>query len=235
MRATLAPELLPVGETAPVRASAVRRHDLDWLRIMAVLLLIPFHSARVFDVFDVFYVKNGVRSGGLSWGVIAFLEPWQMPLLFVLAGAATWLALARRSAGGYVSERAKRLLIPLLFGLAVIVPPQAYLARAFRGRGFSLADYWGFRGEVGDYTGAWTMGHLWFIAYLLVFSVVALPVFVRWDRRGVGARWLLFAMPLLLMLANDLPSPKDGPRTPGTRSCYSSEASCCSPSRERSG
>jgi peptidoglycan/LPS O-acetylase OafA/YrhL len=200
--------------TAPGRASAVRRHDLDWLRIMAVLLLIPFHSARVFDVFDAFYVKNGARSGGLSWGVIAFLDPWQMPLLFVLAGAATWLALARRSAGGYVAERAKRLLIPFLFGLLVIVPPQAYLARAFRGRGFSLADYWGFRGEVGDYTGAWTMGHLWFIAYLFVFSLIALPLLVRWRRRPVGARWLLFAMPILLMIANDLPAPKDGPQNP---------------------
>jgi peptidoglycan/LPS O-acetylase OafA/YrhL len=84
----------------------------------------------------------------------------------------------------------------------------------FRGRGFSLADYWGFRGEVGDYTGVWTMGHLWFIAYLFVFSLIALPLVVRWRRRSVGARWLLFAMPVLLMLANDLPAPKDGPQDP---------------------
>jgi peptidoglycan/LPS O-acetylase OafA/YrhL len=50
--------------------------------------------------------------------------------------------------------------------------------------------------------------------YLFVFSLVALPLFARWRRCAVGARWLLFAMPLLLMLANDLPSPKDGPQNP---------------------
>jgi hypothetical protein len=51
---------VPKGTPSAVaRGSAVRRHDLDWLRILAVLLLIPFHSARVFDTFEAFYVKNG--------------------------------------------------------------------------------------------------------------------------------------------------------------------------------
>jgi hypothetical protein len=54
----------------------------------------------VFDVFDPFYVKNPETSDGLSWAVVAFLNPWHMPLLFVLAGAATWLALGQRGAGG---------------------------------------------------------------------------------------------------------------------------------------
>jgi peptidoglycan/LPS O-acetylase OafA/YrhL len=35
-----------------------RRKDLDWLRILAVLLLIPFHTARIFDTLEPFYVKN---------------------------------------------------------------------------------------------------------------------------------------------------------------------------------
>jgi peptidoglycan/LPS O-acetylase OafA/YrhL len=30
----------------PRSAASGRRHDLDWLRIVAVLLLFPFHSAR---------------------------------------------------------------------------------------------------------------------------------------------------------------------------------------------
>lgn len=90
---------------------AVRRHDLDWLRVLAVLLLIPFHSARVFDVWDDFYVKNADRSEGLTWGVIGLLEPWHMALLFVLAGAASWYALGHRTSGGYLGERFHRLLI----------------------------------------------------------------------------------------------------------------------------
>jgi glucans biosynthesis protein C len=58
--------------------SPERRYDLDTLRVLVVLLLIPFHSARVFDVFDPFYVKNPETSGALSWAVVAFLNPWHI-------------------------------------------------------------------------------------------------------------------------------------------------------------
>ena len=99
-----------------------RRYDLDWLRILAVLLLIPFHTARLFDFWEPNYVKNAELSAGLTYQ-IAFIGPWHMPLLFLLAGAATWYALDFRSDGDYVRERFKRLLVPLAFGVLVIVPP----------------------------------------------------------------------------------------------------------------
>jgi glucan biosynthesis protein C len=209
------PEATPVGTAkAPTSAPVVRRHDLDWLRIMAVLLLIPFHSARVFDVWDPFYVKNAAKSGALTWSVIAFLEPWHMQLLFVLAGAATWYALGHRSAGAYAGERFKRLLIPLGFGILVIVPPQTYLGAWSHGLGASLGSYWDFSGDLTGYTGGWTPAHLWFITFLFLFSLLALPLFMWLRRRPVGARWLLFAMPVVLLLANGLPAPDDGPQNP---------------------
>ncbi len=198
---------------AAVSAARIRRHDLDWLRVMAVLLLIPFHSARVFDVWDDFYVKNGRTSGGLTWSVIGFLEPWHMPLLFVLAGAATWYALGHRSAGGYAGERTKRLLVPFLFGLLVIVPPQTYLAQWSKGIEPTMS-YWDFSGDLTGYTGGFTPAHLWFIAFLFIFSLASLPLFSRWHRHPIGARWLLFAMPLILALSNGLPTPEDGPQNP---------------------
>jgi glucans biosynthesis protein C len=198
--------------------SRLRRHDLDALRVLAVLLLVPFHSARVFDVFDPFYVKSPTTSGGLSWAVVAFLNPWHMPLLFVLAGAATWLALGHRDARAYLGERTRRLLVPLLFGLLVVVPPQGFLAVRFRGGHESVAgflgDYWTIEGDLSGYTGSWTPAHLWFIGFLFVFSLVALPLFVRWRGRRLHARWLLLAMPLVLLAANELPAPNDGPQNP---------------------
>jgi glucan biosynthesis protein C len=214
-----APKTAPVGTApttakTPARAARVRRHDLDWLRIMAVLLLIPFHSARVFDVWDPFYVKNAAKSGVLTWSVIAFLEPWHMQLLFVLAGAATWYALGHRSAGAYAGERFRRLLIPLGFGILLIVPPQTYLGAWSHGLSASLGGYWNFSGDLTGYSGGWTPAHLWFITYLFLFSLLALPLFVWWRRRPVGARWLLFAMPIVLLLANGLPAPDDGPQNP---------------------
>jgi peptidoglycan/LPS O-acetylase OafA/YrhL len=195
-----------------------RRYDLDALRVLAVLLLVPFHSARVFDVFDPFYVKNPETSGGLSWAVVAFLNPWHMPLLFVLAGAATWLALGQRGAAGYVRERTRRLLVPLLFGLLVVVPPQGFLASRFRGEEVSVAsflgDYWTVEGDLSGYTGSFTPAHLWFIGFLFIFSLVALPLLVRWRGRQVRTRWLLWAMPLVLLAADELPAPNDGPQNP---------------------
>jgi glucans biosynthesis protein C len=195
-----------------------RRYDLDALRVLAVLLLLPFHSARVFDVFDPFYVKNPDTSDGLSWAVVAFLNPWHMPLLFVLAGAATWLALGHRGSRAYVGERTRRLLIPFLLGILVVVPPQGFLAARYRGDHTSvtwfLGDYWTVEGDLSGYTGSWTPAHLWFIGFLFVFSLVALPLFVRWRGRPLRTGWLLFAMPLVLLAANELPAPNDGPQNP---------------------
>jgi peptidoglycan/LPS O-acetylase OafA/YrhL len=141
-----------------------------------------------------------------------------MPLLFVLAGAATWLALGHRSRGEYRSERFKRLLIPFLFGLLVIVPPQAFLAQRFRDGtasiGSFLGEYWTVEGDLTGYTGSWTPAHLWFIGFLFVFSLLALPLFARWRQRPVRATWLLFAMPIVLLLANELPAPNEGAQNP---------------------
>ena len=85
-----------------------RRHDLDWLRIAAVFALIPYHSSRIFDTWEAFYVKNAETSVGLT-GIRAFLDPWGMPLLFVIAGASTWLALRHRTGVQYLGERVVRL------------------------------------------------------------------------------------------------------------------------------
>ena len=100
-----------------------RRYDIDWLRIAAVLLLIPYHTARVFNWEEDWYIKN-VPTDVLAQRFIDFVGPWHMSLLFLLAGAASWLAFRYRSGAQYAGERFKRLLIPFVFGVLVIVPPQ---------------------------------------------------------------------------------------------------------------
>ena len=103
-----------------------RRWDIDWLRFLAVLLLFPRHTARIFDIGEEFYAKNDQTSKALTY-FIDYLKPWHMPLFFLLAGASTWFALRFRSGGSYTRERVKRLLVPFIFGVLVIVPPQSYL------------------------------------------------------------------------------------------------------------
>jgi len=178
-----------LGERPP------RRNDIDWLRIAAVLLLIPFHSARVFNWEEDFYVKNDPYWQPAQ-RIVDFVGPWHMSFLFLLAGAGTWLAFRHRGPGQYVGERAKRLLIPFVFGLFVIVPPQTWLAYRWHGKGDPsywayYPDFWTTADEnLNGYQGGFTPGHLWFILFLFVFSLVALPLFLWLRNRGSGRRVL---------------------------------------------
>jgi peptidoglycan/LPS O-acetylase OafA/YrhL len=171
-----------MSTTLKPAATTARRYDLDWLRIAAVFMLIPYHSSRLFDVLEAYYVKNAKTSVAMT-GIRTFLDPWGMPLLFVISGATSWLALRRRTGAQYTRERTLRLLIPLLFGLAVIVPPQAYIAWLGQGNKGSYwqfyRQYWVIHPEdLTGFTGMFTLGHLWFVLFLFVFSLVALPLFL---------------------------------------------------------
>lgn len=161
-----------------------RRWDIDWLRISAVLLLFAFHTARIFDNSSDFYVKSAQLGTGSSY-LVAYFGPWGMPLFFVLAGASTWFALRFRSAGRYVKERATRLLVPFIFGVLVLVPPQSYIGLRSHSdyAGSFLAWYPRFfqlipKDMEGYCLGGHTWGHLWFILHLFVYSMVALPLFL---------------------------------------------------------
>lgn len=178
---------------AKAAGRAARRSDLDWLRSTAVLLLIPFHAARFFDVWEPFYVKDAQSSMGLSY-LVALMGPWHMPLLFFIAGSSTWFALGGRGPAQYLGERLRRLFVPFVFGTLVIVPPQAYLAR-LREPGYA-ASYLGFLGEyfrdwhdLSGYFGSFTPGHLWFILFLFVIACAALPLAVA-CRGEAGRRRL---------------------------------------------
>ena len=194
-----------------------RRNDIDWVRIFAVLLLIPFHTARIFDTFETFYVKNDSLSPWLSYVVIFFLGRWHMPLLFLLAGASSWYALRFRSGGRYLAERLKRLLLPFVFGTLVVVPPQMYFALLHRGDspGSYLKYYPTFfqlrPPGMPDYTGVgFTWGHLWFILNLFIISLVALPLFLSLktktgQRATTGLASFLTRGPAVLLLALPFP------------------------------
>jgi glucans biosynthesis protein C len=107
-----------------------RRYDIDWLRILAVLLLIFFHAAMIFGAFG-WYVQNNVFNSGLTFFVY-FVHQWHMPLFFLLSGAGTYFFLNFKTWQQYLVERSQRLLIPLLFGIVAIVPPQVYYSHLFK-------------------------------------------------------------------------------------------------------
>ena len=159
-----------------------RRDDIDWLRNLGILLLFPFHAARIFDYWEPNYIKNVDLSWGLSW-FLSVSAYWFMPLLFLLAGLSSRYALEARTGTQYIKERFKRLFIPFLFGLFIIVPPQAYLARLSQ-LGYVdnylqfLKSYFVDFSDLTGYFGTFTPAHLWFILYLFIISMIALPVFL---------------------------------------------------------
>lgn len=172
---------MKIEPIAAAKTKPERRYDLDWLRVLAVLLLVYFHSAAIFYTGELgeFYIKNDPSSSEMQ-GFILFVHQWHMPLFFLLSGAGTWFALSCRTVGEYVRERFKRLFIPFLFGTLVIVPPQVYY------RLLSNKDYQGsyihfypqFFNSIRP-QGNFEWGHLWFIIYLFVFSLIALPLFLH--------------------------------------------------------
>jgi glucans biosynthesis protein C len=170
-----------------------RVYFIDWLRILAVLLLFVVHTLCVFD--DVgWYVKIGASK--TVGAVLQLIDPWQMPLLFFIAGCSTFFALQKRAGRQYGSERLKRLLVPLVFGYFVLVPPQTWLGGRLHG-GYT-GSYWNYLSSgsflrwniQNDGLGfdGFGVGHLWFILFLLMMSLIGLPLLV-WASRGGGAEW----------------------------------------------
>lgn len=156
---------------------------MDWLRIAAFGLLIVYHVAMVFAPWD--WVIHTERSYAALIPPMALLTPWRLPLLFAVSGYAS-RKLYDRSVGpaAFGKSRAKRLLIPLAFGMAAIVPLEMWVRVMENGYRhgylhFWTSDYW----RSGEFYGrefpSWE--HLWFVAYLAAYSFV-LASALAWNR-----------------------------------------------------
>lgn len=154
-----------------------RRYDLDWLRVLAILLLHLFHCAMPFVSEWDWHIKNKETSN-LLLECNFFLSRWRMPILFLISGIGTIFVVNRLSVRQYISQRAKRLLVPLVFGMLIIVPPQVYYERIFKGEKYtSFFEFYPSIFTTGVYPeGNLSWHHLWFIAYLFVYSIIAVPV-----------------------------------------------------------
>ena len=155
-----------------------RRYDLDWLRVIAFALLMLFHTGMMFSTWD-WHIKNLETSRAFDV-VMQFLHAWRMPLLFFISGSAVWFATDRYSTWRFFLERQKRLLLPLIFGLLVVIPPQVYIERLFNFQKFD--SFWDFYRTVFT-TGSYPEGnlswhHLWYIPYIWVYSMLVLPLVV---------------------------------------------------------
>jgi glucan biosynthesis protein C len=173
-----------------------RRHDVDWLRTLALGLLIVFHIVLSFQSWAV--------SAGLPQNdellkelvpFISMLAVWRIPLLFMISGMGVRFAMERRDWKELLKERAIRILIPFLFGTYVL------------GTFFVWATpHFGWEAE---YTP--TFGHLWFLLNIFLYVIWLVGILIYLKDKPNNAllrffskiiRWplglFLFALPLMV-------------------------------------
>ncbi len=181
------------SQQPPEFGSGDRVAYVDWLRVLALLGVFVIHVFSPFNPWDHWHIRSPERSRVLG-AVVVFMAPWIMPLFMMLAGTSAWYSLRRRSNAEYVRDRVTRILIPLIIGILVLVPPQVYAERRLYGQfaGNFLEFYPRFF-EGGIYpVGNFSWHHLWFLGYLVAYSLLALPLFRFWrGERGRGQlEWL---------------------------------------------
>lgn len=161
--------------------TGMRKHYIDNLRNLTILLLFPIHTFMIWNDFGSrFYIWQGENK--ILSTLIVLANPWFMPLLFVLAGMSARYALEKRTNKEFVIQRINKLLIPFIGGMIFLVPFQTLYARKFfdNYKG-SLLDNWKYffthLTDFSGYDGAFTPGHLWFILFLFLISMIALLLF----------------------------------------------------------
>ena len=168
--------------TVQANAKQGRVVYLDWLRVLAVLGVFFYHTLRPFDAIGDWMIKNTDLSL-IATFCVAFFSTWGIPLLFLVAGAASWFALRSRSRRQFLGERSLRLLVPLVIGFLLFSPLQAYLEALnhgrFAGSFFQFVPWFFTHIQPSwhiDWLGTYAY-HLWFLAFLWLYSLLALPLF----------------------------------------------------------
>lgn len=192
-----------------------RHYGLDWLRIGAFAILILYHVGLYFAPGH-WLVKSAQIEDWVAYPIAA-ISPWRLMVIFAVSGFASAAMLQRfASVGAFFRERSRRLLIPLIFGSLLVVPPQGWVRMEMAGRHETLMQFvtheeFAFARIAGQFFPNWE--HLWFLGYLWAYTGLlaaglilfpnwknAAKPFVDWMCRG----WRLLAVPLMVLLIGRL-------------------------------
>ena len=183
-----------------------RRHDIDALRALAFGLLILYHWAMLYVGGEDWgwHIKSAYTTEAIQLPML-LVNRWRMDLIFLISGLSVHFLLRDTRIGRFLLLRSWRLLLPLTFGMWVVVPIQPYVEGVSNGLvepGFLqfLARYYGeYAWPEGAFAGwehGFTWNHLWYLAYLWIYTAVfalLLPVLRRLPNPLAKLRdaWLL--------------------------------------------
>jgi hypothetical protein len=195
-----------------------RRYELDWLRVLALLVVFLYHSTRFFNLGD-WHVKNVNTYVWVEfWNI--FATRWMMPLFFIISGASLFYAIGKSAQWRkFYVDKFLRLMIPLIIGSVTHSALQIYLERTshgqFSGSFFSfLPEY--FKGVYLDIAMPGNFAfhgmHLWYLLFLFLYSLIFYRLFIWFKASGQeilnritsffaipGLMYLGFPLPLLMM------------------------------------
>jgi glucan biosynthesis protein C len=170
--------------------TSARRFEIDWIRVIAIGLLLIYHVAIGFQPWGIMigFISNS-KSWAPLWAPMTMLNVWRIPLLFFVSGMGVYFAIQNRNWKQLLQERFLRIGVPLIFGALVIVPIHVIIWQRY----YNLTTRY-----------APNVGHLWFLANILAYIIVLGPVFfyLKTHENGNIVRGLraLLSNPLGIML-----------------------------------
>ncbi len=193
--------ILSLHDSAVDRDSDVDRRitasdwiGIDLIRVLAAILVVLLHASVPYLVHPM---------PGLAWPVVDTPSPlvdavfWAievfiMPLFLVLAGYFAHRSLAAKSGRHFLRGRFKRLLVPFLAAVIVVLPADCYvwlLGWVVEGE-IPLAKMRSLKLDPARTEHLWGTSHLWFLLYLYLYCVVLVALSRGLerltDRRGLG-------------------------------------------------
>jgi peptidoglycan/LPS O-acetylase OafA/YrhL len=149
-----------------------RRYDIDWLRVIAIGLLVIYHIAIGFQPWGVFigFIQNDEPLIGI-WTPMAMLNVWRIPLLFFVSGMGVYFAIQRRDWKALLLERTKRILVPYLFGILAVVPLHVWLWKSYYHQ---------------DMEYLFSPMHLWFLGNIFIYVLIFFPLFFYLKKHPEG-------------------------------------------------
>lgn len=163
----------------------LRKYYIDNLRTLGIFLLFPFHTSRIFNSFETFYVVG--KSSLICDNFILIVSEWFMPLLFAIAGISAFFAMEKYSSGHFIKKRFLKLFIPFLWGVVLIVPVQTFFAEkqhnGYTGNYFQqYILFFTKETDLTGYSGGFTPAHLWFLLFLFIISLISLPLIILYKK-----------------------------------------------------
>ena len=172
-----------MNKIIPVNSN--RLHCLDWLRVIAIGILLMYHIAMVYVPDWGYHYKNPMASDWLK-SLMLLTSPWRMGLLWLVSGIALAYMCNSYNVIKLVVRRSNQILLPLLVGVLFVVPVQLFAQMQQAGdmplnfMGFVHAFFIQPEQYFINYTsGIWPrfdVNHLWFLRSLWRFSIILILI-----------------------------------------------------------